>query len=316
MINVCALGELLIDFTPVVSDNPFPCFNALPGGAPCNFLAACSAVGCSSSFIGKVGNDDFGRLLERTIKDKGINTSGLILDDRYFTTLAFVSLDENGERSFSFSRKPGADTMLTSADINFGLIDDCDIFHFGTLSFTDEPSKSATVDALQYAKRKNKKISFDPNYRSLLWKNEKDAVNAAVTGFKFADYVKISEEEAAFYFGCSIEECADILIKKYNCSVVAVTLGARGCYVFNENSKIHVPGIVNPNTVDTTGAGDIWFGYFISELMKSRDTFNQNEILYKAALTANIAASISTTKHGGITSVPTTDEVKAAMKQN
>ena len=176
MFDVVALGELLIDFAPKsVNEAGYPVLSANPGGAPGNFLAALTKYGCRTAMIGKVGDDAFGRLLTQTLADAGIETRGILSDPAVFTTLAFVSLDENGNRDFSFARKPGADTCLKPEEIDEGLLQDARVFHFGTLSLTDEPAASATRQAVSLAKRLGLLVSLDPNLRKPLWKREEDA---------------------------------------------------------------------------------------------------------------------------------------------
>ena len=169
MPTIVALGEMLIDFAPVAADAAgYPTLKAQPGGAPCNFLAALQKYGCSTAMIGKVGDDRFGRLLIQTAADCGIATEGIVMDASVFTTMAFVTLDTAGNREFSFARKPGADTCLTEHEVDYSLIDACRVFHFGTLSLTDEPARTATQRAVAYAKAQGKLISFDPNLRKPL----------------------------------------------------------------------------------------------------------------------------------------------------
>ena len=170
MIDVTALGELLIDFATVSADGDgYPTMAAHPGGAPANFLAALSKYGRSTALLGKVGDDTFGRLLVQTLDRAGIGTRGLRMDSRFFTTLAFVTFDDHGDRAFAFSRKPGADTCIAFEELELSLIDECKVFHFGTLSLTHEPARTATVRAVEYAKSRGKLITYDPNLRKPLW---------------------------------------------------------------------------------------------------------------------------------------------------
>ncbi|MDO5311651.1 MAG: PfkB family carbohydrate kinase, partial [Clostridia bacterium] len=169
MFDIVAMGELLIDFTMVSADEKgYPVMAAHPGGAPANFLAAANKSGCSTAFIGKVGNDAFGNRLIATLDEIGTHTGGVIKSDEHFTTLAFVTLDETGNREFSFSRKPGADTMLRYEEVDLSLLDGTKLFHFGTLSLTDDPARSTTKRLVDYAKSRGLLISFDPNLRKPL----------------------------------------------------------------------------------------------------------------------------------------------------
>ena len=206
MLDVVALGELLIDFAPVSTDAAgYPALQAQPGGAPGNFLAALQAYGCKTALIGKVGADSFGQLLVRTVAEKGIETRGIVADPAVFTTLAFVTLDATGNREFSFARKPGADTCLRADEVAYSLIDEAKVFHFGTLSLTNEPARTATQQAVAYAKEKGKLISFDPNLRKPLWQSEADAKAQIEWGLRQADIVKISDEEIDFLWGIGPE---------------------------------------------------------------------------------------------------------------
>ena len=216
MYDVIALGELLIDFAPKSVDGAgYPTLAANPGGAPGNFLAALNRYGCKTAMIGKVGDDMFGRLLLNTLREAGIETRGIVTDPGVFTTLAFVSLDASGNRDFSFARKPGADTCLTPEEIDESLFDDAKVFHFGTLSLTDEPAASATRKAIEIAKAKGLLISLDPNLRKPLWKREEDAKAAIEWSLRQADIVKISDEEIHFLWGISPEEGAQKLLREY-----------------------------------------------------------------------------------------------------
>ena len=318
MAKITALGEVLIDFAPVATDESgYPTLKANPGGAPMNFLAAVVKYGHQGSMIGKVGDDAFGSLLQSTLKGCGIDTSGMIKDKDTFTTLAFVTLDEKGDRRFSFARKPGADTQLKAADIDTGLIENCDVFHFGTLSLTHSPAKEATIYALDMAKNKGKLISYDPNLRLSLWESSDDAKRAMLTGLGYADVVKISDEEVEFLWGCSCEEGAEKIIKEYGAQLVYVTLGEKGCYYATEKEKGYVNNPAGIKAVDTTGAGDIFGGSAMSRLLK---TGKQPAQLTKAELEeicrfATCAAALSTQSVGGFTSIPDEEEIRKLLNR-
>ena len=234
--DVVALGELLIDFAPVSTDESgYPTLKAQPGGAPGNFLAALTKYGCTTALIGKVGDDTFGQLLIHTLETLGIDTAGIVQDPAVFTTLAFVTLDATGNREFSFARKPGADTRLTEAEVSAALLDGCKVFHFGTLSLTGEPARAATQAAVSYAKKQGKLVSFDPNLRKPLWDSEGEAKAQIEWGLRQSDVVKISDEEIEFLWGLSPKEGAQKLLTEYGVRLVYATLGPRGCYVANAN---------------------------------------------------------------------------------
>ena len=221
MYDVTALGELLIDFAPKsVDEAGYPTLAANPGGAPGNFLAALNKYGCSVAMIGKVGEDMFGKLLLNTLKQAGIETRGVIVDPDQFTTLAFVSLDASGNRDFSFARKPGADTCLTPDELDQALIADSRVFHFGTLSLTDDPAREATRRAIALAKQHGRLISLDPNLRKPLWPSMDAAREAIEWSLRQADIVKISDEEIEFMFlwGMTPQAGAQKLLKEYGVS--------------------------------------------------------------------------------------------------
>ena len=305
MYDVTALGELLIDFASKSVDQAgYPTMAANPGGAPCNFLAALNACGKKTAFLGKVGDDAFGHLLLGTLKEAGIETSGIVVDADVFTTLAFVTFDDKGDRSFSFARKPGADTQLRWEEVDKALIDDAKVFHFGTLSLTDEPARSTTQMAVAYAKEQGKLITYDPNLRKPLWRSEDEAKAQILWGLHQADVVKISDEEVAFLWNCTPEEGAEKLLNEYGVGLAMVTLGPDGAYLKTNKASCRIPGIkVSP--IDTTGAGDIFGGSAVSrllELNKPVAELTEEDLAYigKFAVTA---ASLSTEHPGGIPSI-------------
>ncbi len=306
MKDVVALGELLIDFAPVSIDEwGYPTLKAQPGGAPGNFLAALQAYGCATALLGKVGDDGFGVLLRRTLEERGIETSGVLVDPGVFTTMAFVTLDAEGNRSFSFARKPGADTCLREDELDFSLIDECKVFHFGTLSLTEEPARSATAAAVKYAKKQGKLISFDPNLRKPLWPSDAAAKEQIEWGLRKADIVKISDEEIEFLWGLSPEDGAKKLLSEYGVQLVYATLGPKGCYTANGQASVKVASPSGLHVVDTTGAGDIFGGSAMSRFLrlgKAPGELTQDE-LYNVTRFACCAASLSTQTHGGINSI-------------
>ena len=317
MIDVVALGELLIDFTCEKTDaDGYPTMAAHPGGAPANFLAALTKYGAKTALIGKVGADTFGKLLLGTLRNAGIDTRGMIVDETSFTTLAFVTLDENGNREFAFARKPGADTRLTAEEIDYSLIDEAKVFHFGTLSLTDEPARSATQKAVAYAKEKGKLISCDPNLRLPLWRSAEEAKEQLLWAIAQADVVKISDNEVEFLFGCSPAEGAERILRDFGAKLVFVTCGADGCYFKNARACGQVPTLKGLRVIDTTGAGDIFGGSAMRKLLESGIAPEELDeaMLREIAAFACAAASLSTTKSGGISSVPSLEEVLAEMK--
>lgn len=317
MYDVIALGELLIDFAPQSTNEAgYPILSANPGGAPGNFLAALSKYGCRTAMIGKIGNDTFGKLLIKTLNDAGIDTSGIIMDPSVFTTLAFVSLDASGNRDFSFARKPGADTCLMPEEVNESLFTGSKVFHFGTLSLTDEPAASATRRAVELAKKHGLLISVDPNLRKPLWKREEDAKAAIEWSLHQADIVKISDEEIDWLWGLSPEEGAWKLLTEYSVSLVYATLGPKGCYAATRHQAVNIQSPSGIHVVDTTGAGDIFGGSAMSQFIqcsKSPSDLSEED-LKKIVRFACTAASLSTQKHGGITSVPEITQINSLLK--
>ena len=316
MYDVVALGELLIDFTcKAVDGDGYPTMEAHPGGAPANFLAALTKFGASTAMLGKVGNDAFGKLLLSTLEKAGIGTSGMVVDDSVFTTLAFVTLDETGDREFSFARKPGADTQLRFEELDLSVLDNARVLHFGTLSLTGEPARTATCKAVAYAKKQGKLITFDPNLRKPLWADLNTAKEQMLWGLSQADVVKISDEEVEFLFGLAPQAGAAHILKEYGVKLVFVTCGADGCYFSNGSAMGHVSSLSGIQVVDTTGAGDIFGGSAVSRLMatgKAPDALSEHE-LRQVVKFACTAAGLSTTRPGGISSVPSLEEVQALL---
>ena len=315
MIDVVALGELLIDFAAKSTDEAgYPTMAANPGGAPGNFLAALNAYGKKTAFLGKVGNDTFGQLLLGTMKKAGIETKGIVADDSVFTTLAFVTFDKSGDRSFSFARKPGADTQLRWEEVDTTLIDEAKVFHFGTLSLTNEPVRTATQKAVAYAKEKGKLVTCDPNLRLPLWPSEDAAKEQMLWSLHQADVVKISDNEVEFLWNCTPEEGADKLLRAFGVSLAMVTLGPDGCLLKTKNAAFRA-SCPKVHPIDTTGAGDIFGGSAVARLLeldKPISALTADDLAYIGCFAAT-AASLSTEAVGGIPSIPDAEAVKQAM---
>ena len=317
MYDVAALGELLIDFTCLSTDaDGYPTMAAHPGGAPANYLAALTKFGAKTAMIGKVGSDAFGRLLIKTLKGAGIDTRGMLVSDDVFTTLAFVTLDDSGDREFSFARKPGADTQLRFDEIDLSVIDASKVLHFGTLSMTNEPARDATYKAVEYAAGHGKLISFDPNLRKPLWDDLDEAKRQMLWGLRHADIVKISDEETEFLFGIAPEEAAKHIIDSFGVRLVYVTCGAEGCFYMTKTASGFVKALSGIAVKDTTGAGDIFGGSAMYGLLRAGGVPEKltAEELENIVSFACASAGLSTTKAGGISSVPELGEVEAAMR--
>lgn len=303
--DITALGEILIDFAPVGKDSfGDTVFARKAGGAPLNLLATVSKYGGKAAFIGKVGKDMFGDFLHKTLTECGISDTGLKIDPLHNTTLAFVDLDENGDRSFSFYRNLSADISLERSDINEELISNSGIFHFGSLSLTDEPARSATEYAVNAAKKSGALITYDPNYRPALWKDADTAVKMMKKHLSKVDILKISKEELEMMFGIDREAAVKRLFYT-GVKIILVTDGANGASLYMNGFDVSLPA-AKVKTVDTTGAGDIFFGTFISEWIKNGSDIDSikpqtaAEFLKKAIE----VSGKSTEKYSAIASIP------------
>jgi fructokinase len=314
MNDFITFGELLIDFTPSGEQGGQKLFMQNAGGAVANVVVAMKNFGISSAFTGMVGNDAFGHYLKDIMKSKGVDTSGLVMSDIYNTTLAFVHLFPNGDRDFSFYRKPGADIMYSSDMINEEAIRQARIFHFGSLSLTDEPARSATLKMLEIAKDAGLVVSYDPNYRAPLWSDEETAKEMMLGGMKYADILKISDNEIDFLFGkMPYEEAARMLLDR-GIKLVFITMGSEGAIYANAAGV----GKAEPfaaKAVDATGAGDCFTGGVLSQFLKSGKTLEALTLddIAGFARFANAAASICVEGKGGIPSMPSLDSVNKRL---
>lgn len=312
--DVIAVGELLIDFAcEKMSEDGYPTLTANPGGSVSNFLAVLAKFGRKTALIGKVGNDTFGNALSGTLTKLGIGTDGLVVADDVFTTLAFVTFTPDGDRRFSFARKPGADTCLTIEEVNTSLLDNTKAVHFSSLPLTDEPARTAAKYAIGYAREKGKTITFDPNLREPLWKNLDEAKEQMLWGLHQTDVVKISDNEVDFLFpGLSYEDAAQKMLNEFGIKLVFITLGKNGTMFCNRNGCGTVPGMTGLKTIDTTGAGDIFGGSAVFKMLETGKapedlTISDMEMISRFACTV---AGLSTEKLGGITSVPNPEDVE------
>lgn len=317
MIKAVASGELLIDFNSVATDSMgYPTLEGHPGGATINCLSVLATYGAQTAFIGKVGDDAFGGMLKKTMTDLGIDISRVITTPDAFTTLAFVTLDETGDREFSFARKPGADLLLTFDEVDLSVFDDADVYHFGTVSMTEEPSRGTTKKLVEYAASKGVLISYDPNLRKSLWASLEEAKEEMLWGLSKAEIVKISDEEIEFLFGLQPQEGAEYILSRYpNIKLLYATCGALGCYWYNRKHSGFTPAMKDIKVIDTCGAGDIFGGsamYRFLSLGKDAADLTEEE-LKDITVFAATAAGISTTKHGGISSIPALADVLKAI---
>lgn len=304
--DISALGEILIDFTPSGKDRTGDAiFARKAGGAPLNLLATVSKYGGRSAFIGKVGDDMFGRFLRDCLADCNIPDIGLVTDPIHNTTLAFVSLSESGDRDFSFCRRFGADIFLEKSDVNPEIIKNSKIFHFGSLSLTDSPARETTEYALGIAKQAGCIITYDPNYREPLWDSREQAVKMMKKHLDKVDILKISKEELAMLFGPENERStADLLISS-GMTAILVTDGPNGASVYTKDGFASLPA-AGAATVDTTAAGDIFFGSFLAQFIEDGAKLSSLTSEKAAAyLKKAIYISGKSTEHyGGVASIP------------
>ena len=314
MYDVTALGELLIDFTPCgVSEAGRALFEQNPGGAPANVLAALSKLGCRTAFIGKVGNDMHGAYLRGVLEGLEINTANLISDPDVFTTLAFVAL-QNGERSFSFARKPGADTQLKAEELNEELLKQTKIFHFGSLSLTDEPARSATYAAVKIAKEAGALISYDPNYRAPLWQSREAAIREMRAAIPYVDIMKISDEECDLLTDASDPDEAAVRLLAAGVKCAVVTCGGDGALLKTASVSAQEPAM-KCELVDTTGAGDSFWGGILYQF--ASNSWKPEDLDMEKAQTmlrfANAVAGLCVQKRGAIPAMPSKEAVEAVI---
>lgn len=313
--DVVALGELLIDFTPgALSDQGNPTFEANPGGAPCNVLSMLGRFGHKTAFIGKVGEDMFGRMLANAITECGISAEGLRFDPDVNTTLAFVQKLPNGDRDFSFYRKPGADMMLREDEISEELIAGARIFHFGTLSMTHPGVEAATRRAIGYAEKHGVLRSFDPNLREPLWKDLEDARRAIRYGLAHCDVLKISDNEIQWLTGEEdFTAGVSALRAEYDIPLILVSMGPNGSRAYTKELMVEVGACLNPHTIETTGAGDTFCACVLHDVLENGlETFTRERLEHMLNV-ANAAASIVTTRRGALRVMPTPQEIEAVL---
>ena len=315
--DVVALGELLIDFTENgLSEQGNPLLEANPGGAPCNVLSMLQKLGDKTAFIGKVGNDGFGHLLTKAVQEQGIDTTGLVYDNDVHTTLALVLKKENGDRDFAFYRNPGADMNLKEKEVNESLIASSSIFHFGTLSLTDESVKKATQKAVKVAKENGLTITFDPNLREPLWKSLEEAHEQVAWGLQQADVVKISDNEITWFTGMdNYDEGIAFLQKEYpNLKLICLSMGGDGSKAVYRDILVEYPAFLQEATIETTGAGDTFCACMIHTVLENGIDHLDEEKLKEMLKFANAAASLVTTKKGALRVMPTKEEVETFIE--
>lgn len=315
--DVCALGELLIDFTENgISSQGNPIMEANPGGAPCNVLAMLSNLGYKTTFIGKIGNDIFGRQLKQAVSEAGIDVSGIVVDNCINTTLAFVHTLSDGDREFSFYRNPGADMMLKENEVNCELIKNSRIFHYGSLSMTNKICEEATKKAISIAEKNGVLRSFDPNLRENLWSSLEEAKEKIKFGLEHCDILKISDNEMQWLTQeHNLDNAVQKLKQQYDIPLVFLSCGKKGSMAFS-GSNSAFSRVIPVKTIETTGAGDTFCGCILGEILrrgfKNFSDVELSEILHFA----NAAAAIITTKKGALKVMPKLSDINTLLNKD
>lgn len=322
-VDIITMGEMLIDFVPLkkgLSLKENEGFLRMPGGAPANVAVGVSKLGCKSAFFGKVGKDPFGRLLIDTLVDNKVETNAIIQTEEAKTSLAFVTLDETGDRDFTFYRDPGADMLYKWDDVDLELFSKARIFHHGSISLINEPVRTTTLKMAEKAREEGIIVSYDPNLRMPLWSNEEEAKQWIITGLETANIVKLSEEELEFITGEKDIMTGMQKIDEYDIDLVFVTLGAEGSYYYNGISG-EVVSAYKVDVQDTTGAGDAFVAGILSQLIQRNlnnfdDIYNLSKLdLEEMVRFANAVGALTTKGKGAISSLPNIDDVKALIEK-
>ena len=315
--DVVALGELLIDFTENgLSGQGNPLLEANPGGAPCNVLAMLNKLGKKTAFIGKVGNDQFGKMLKEVVEESGTDVSALAMDDQVHTTLAFVHTFPDGDREFSFYRNPGADMMLTKEEVDPELIKKARIFHFGTLSSTHAGVREATRYAIDVAKENGLLVSFDPNLREPLWDSLDQAKEEILYGMSKCDILKISDNEMEFMTGTTdYNKGVEMLWEQFDIPLICVTLGKEGSRAFYKDMIVEAAPFVREDTIETTGAGDTFEACTLNYILEHGLEDLTEENLKEMLTFANAGASIITTRKGALKVMPKKEEIEKVIQE-
>lgn len=317
MADITAIGELLVDFT-CSEINGETLYKQNAGGAPANVVCMASKLGASTGFIGKIGRDMFGFYLKKVLNEHKVDTRGLILDPNYSTTLAFVKNDEDGDRDFVFYRnaQTAADLNLRYGEVNRELIDSCKIFHFGSLSISAEPSRTATINAVEFAKMQGKIISYDPNWRPLLWESKEAGIRAMRSAAKYADIIKVSENELQLITDCGALIPAVAKLLETGVKIICITQGAKGCIIATPKGIERYPAY-KVRSVDTLGSGDSFFGAFLyklAELDKTPEELDGEDIM-DMAMFSNACGALCSTKQGAIPAMPSKEDILELMEK-
>ncbi|CAO2838173.1 unnamed protein product [Amaranthus hypochondriacus] len=317
--KVISFGEMLIDFVPTVSGVSLaeaPGFLKAPGGAPANVAIAVARLGGNASFVGKLGDDEFGHMLAGILKKNGVSGDGLTFDKGARTALAFVTLRSDGEREFMFYRNPSADMLLTPDELNLELIRSAKVFHYGSISLIVEPCRSAHLKAMEEAKKAGALLSYDPNLRLPLWPSAEEAREQILSIWDKAEVIKVSDNELEFLTGSStIDDATAMSLWHDNLKLLLVTLGDQGCRYYTKNFKGSVEGF-KVETIDTTGAGDSFVGALLGKIVDDHSIIEDEARLKEVLTFANACGAITTTKKGAIPALPTETEVLELIKKS
>ncbi|MGN1105599.1 MAG: carbohydrate kinase [Huintestinicola sp.] len=316
MTDIVAIGELLVDFTYSQLDGE-TVYKQNAGGAPANVVCMASKLGASTGFIGKIGRDMFGFYLKKVLFDNKVDTTGLILDPKFSTTLAFIHNDEDGDRDFVFYRSPqtAADLNLRYGEVNREVIDNAKVLHFGALSLSSEPARTATINAVEYAKMQGKLISYDPNWRPLLWESKEAGIRAMKSAAQFADIIKVSENELQLITDCGALIPAVAKLLETGVKIICITQGAKGCIIATAKGIERYPAY-KVKSIDTLGSGDSFFGAFLYKLLeleKSPEELDGEDIL-EMAMFANACGALCSTKQGAIPAMPSKEDIVKLME--
>ncbi|KAM5557220.1 putative fructokinase-7 [Rosa sericea] len=317
---VVCFGEMLIDFVPTVAGVSLaeaPAFQKAPGGAPANVAVGITRLGGSAAFIGKVGDDEFGKMLADILKENNVDTSGVRFDHNARTALAFVTLRADGEREFLFFRNPSADMLLHESELEISLLQQAKIFHYGSISLIDEPCRSTHLAAMSIAKKCGCILSYDPNLRLALWPSAEFARKEIMSIWDQADIIKISEDEITFLTGGDDPYDDNVVLTKLfhpNLKLLIVTEGSEGCRYYTQNFRGRVAGI-KVKAVDTTGAGDAFVGGILYNIASDSSLFQDEKGLREALLFANACGAITVTERGAIPAMPTKEAVLRFLAQ-
>lgn len=317
--DVVCFGEMLIDFVPTTNGLSLaeaPAFKKAAGGAPANVAVGIARLGGSSAFIGKVGADEFGYMLADILKQNNVNSRGMRFDPGARTALAFVTLKDNGEREFMFYRNPSADMLLEETELDFDIIKEAKIFHYGSISLITEPCKSAHVAAAKAAKDAGVLISYDPNLRLPLWPSAESAREGILSIWDTADIIKISEEEISFLTKGE-DPYDDAVARKLfhpNLKLLLVTEGPDGCRYYSKEFNGRVNGL-KVDAIDTTGAGDAFVAGILSQLATDLSLLQDESRLREALKFANACGALTVMERGAIPALPSMKAVLEALLQ-